>query len=108
MSARPVQSADGYARRLALVYALALVGALAWIPLNALYPNWMSDNLPGFFTYLGALALAPIPAVAAATLLVWDYGWRRGLLGAPAAVLAVTGAGVCNVVRIAIEDGSFL
>jgi hypothetical protein len=95
-----------YPSRLARTWLIGLVIAFGWLPLKWLVCDSPMPTLqPLEFLYFLLLWVAPIPAVASATLLIRDFGWRRGLLGAPAAVLALTVAGVWHVVAITIEQG---
>ncbi|MDP1631955.1 MAG: hypothetical protein Q8L66_11110 [Caulobacter sp.] len=100
-SARPVH----FGRDLALTYVFGLLGAFAWVPLVALIDAWTMTQGPTFILYFALLGLAPVPAIAAATLLVRDHGWRRGCYGAPAAVLAAALPGLWHLARIAITEG---
>lgn len=98
--------AGSYPLRLARTWVLCLVLATGWMPLQWLVfsPVVAPESGTRVLIYFLLLGLAPIPAVTSATLLVRDFGWPRGLLGAPAAILAVTTPGVCNAVRIALAQ----
>jgi len=94
-----------YRSRLAKTWTLGLALGFGWLPVWWLAQAEATQG-SGVLTllYFLLLGLAPIPAVTSATLLVRDFGWARGMLGVPAAVLAVAVPGAWHVVKIALAE----
>ncbi|MDP1631956.1 MAG: hypothetical protein Q8L66_11115 [Caulobacter sp.] len=90
-----------YAAGLAIAYVLGVLGVVVGLPLGGLFTLWGEAHFLAYMAALTAPALAPIPVCAAVTLLIRDYGWRRGLWAAPAALATLFVTGLFQLLMIA-------